>query len=89
MLTFLSFFIHWIQPFLIPLCFVVAWGLIILIFLNIWTAAKDTVKTAKTMHQIPCHNCQFFTNNYRLKCTINPYIAHTEEAINCKDYQAN
>jgi RNA polymerase subunit RPABC4/transcription elongation factor Spt4 len=39
------------------------------------------------MHQIPCHNCQFFTNNYRLKCTVHPSIANTEEAIDCSDYQ--
>ncbi|WP_353933104.1 hypothetical protein WJM97_04240 [Okeanomitos corallinicola TIOX110] len=89
MLSFLSFLIHGIQPFLIPICFVVAWSMIILVFLNLWIVTKNTVKTAKKMHQIPCHKCQFFTNNYRLKCTVNPYIANTEEAINCKDYQAN
>lgn len=87
MLNFVSFLIHGIQPFLIPICFVVAWTTIIMVFLNLWTATKDTVKTAKKMHQIPCHNCQFFTNNYRLKCTVNPYIANTEEAIGCKDHQ--
>lgn len=43
---------------------------------------------AKKMHQIPCSKCQFFTNDYRLKCTAQPYIANTEEAINCSDYQS-
>ncbi len=43
---------------------------------------------AKKMHQIPCTKCQFFTNDYRLKCTAQPYIANTEEAINCIDYQS-
>lgn len=88
-LNFISFLMQGIQPLLIPICFVIAWTIIILVCLNLWTATKDTIKTAQKMHKIPCHNCQFFTNNYRLKCTVNPYIANTEEAINCKDYQSN
>ncbi|WP_322744170.1 MULTISPECIES: hypothetical protein [unclassified Coleofasciculus] len=38
------------------------------------------------MHQIPCAYCQFFTNDHRLKCTVNPSIASSENAINCRDY---
>jgi uncharacterized protein YpmS len=89
MLNFISFLIHGIQPFLVPICFVTAWAITILIFINIWIATQATFKTAQKMHNIPCHKCQFFTNNYRLKCTVNPYIANTEEAIGCKDYQSN
>ncbi|WP_373403961.1 hypothetical protein [Cylindrospermopsis raciborskii] len=50
---------------------------------------KGTVQIAQKMHQIPCPNCQFFTNNYRLKCTVNPYTASTEGAIGCPDYHPN
>ncbi len=46
----------------------------------------DIVKRAKTMHQIPCSDCQYFTNDYRLKCPVNPFQANTESAINCQDY---
>ncbi|MFM2062279.1 MAG: hypothetical protein RLZZ507_1949 [Cyanobacteriota bacterium] len=88
-LNFISLLIHGIQPFLIPICFLIAWTMMILVFVSLWTAARETVKTAQEMHKIPCHNCQFFTNNYRLKCTVNPYIANTEEAISCKDYHSN
>ena len=87
MFKLLFFLIHAIQPFLIPICFVVAWTAIILVILNLWAAARDSVTTAKQMHQIPCTGCQFFTDNYRLKCTVRPSIANTEEAINCSDYQ--
>ena len=87
MFKLLFFLIHAIQPFLIPICFVVAWTVIILVILNLWAAARDSVTTAKQMHQIPCTGCQFFTDNYRLKCTVRPSIANTEEAINCSDYQ--
>ena len=42
---------------------------------------------AKQMHRIPCTKCRFFTNDYRLKCTVKPQTANTEGAINCSDYQ--
>ncbi|MEI3651038.1 MAG: hypothetical protein V6D39_13800 [Dolichospermum lemmermannii FEM_B0920] len=89
MLNFISFLIQGIKAFLIPICFITSWTAMVLVFLNLWTATKETVKTAQEMHKIPCPNCQFFTNNYRLKCTVNPYIANTEEAIGCQDYQSN
>ncbi|MEH1962815.1 MAG: hypothetical protein V7L05_23760 [Nostoc sp.] len=87
MFKLISFLIHGIQPLLVPICFVVAWTVIILVVLSLWAAARDSVTTAKQMHQIPCTGCQFFTDNYRLKCTVHPSIANTEEAINCSDYQ--
>ncbi len=79
--------IRHIQPFLVPICFVGAWGLMILSIWSIWLAARDSLSTAKQMHQIPCTGCQYFTADYRLKCTIHPSIASTEEAISCMDYQ--
>jgi RNA polymerase subunit RPABC4/transcription elongation factor Spt4 len=39
------------------------------------------------MHQIPCANCQFFTRDYHLKCTVHPAQALTEEAIGCGDFE--
>ncbi|MGK7958023.1 MAG: hypothetical protein AB4063_22620 [Crocosphaera sp.] len=47
----------------------------------------DVIKRSKKMHQIPCSDCQYFTNDYRLKCPVNPFQASTEAAINCQDYQ--
>nr|WP_235006929.1 hypothetical protein [Calothrix rhizosoleniae] len=76
-----------IRPLLAPMAFIFAWGLIILVVWSLWSAAKDTITTAKQMHQIPCSNCVFFNNDYRLKCTVNPSIANTEEAIGCLDHQ--
>ncbi|MEH2139770.1 hypothetical protein [Nostoc sp.] len=87
MLELISFLLHGIQPFLVPICFVVAWTVTILVVLSLLMAARDSVTTAKLMHQIPCTGCQFFTDNYRLKCTVRPSIANTEEAIDCSDYQ--
>ena len=84
----LQLIIDAVQPFLVPVCFVSAWLLVLLVAWNIWAAARDSIKTAKQMHQIPCPGCQYFTDDYRLKCTIHPSIANTEEAIECLDYQA-
>ncbi len=88
MFQILYYFVNAIQPFLVPICFVSAWGLIILFTWSLWTAARDSVKTAQKMYQIPCSGCQYFTDDYRLKCTVNPTMANTEEAIECMDYQA-
>lgn len=87
MFQILYFLVNAIQPFLVPICFFCAWALVILLGWSMWTAARDSVKTAQQMHQIPCSGCQYFTDNYRLKCTVNPSMANTEEAIECMDYQ--
>ncbi|AFZ34466.1 hypothetical protein Sta7437_0881 [Stanieria cyanosphaera PCC 7437] len=42
----------------------------------------------KRLHQIPCSKCPFFTGDYRLKCTVHPITAMSEEAINCRDFMA-
>jgi hypothetical protein len=41
----------------------------------------------KRLHSIPCHACEYFTNDYRLKCTVCPFKACTEEAIACPDFE--
>ncbi len=81
--------IQLLQPILVPLCFVVAWGLIILTLWNLFAATRDSVKRARVMHQIPCSECQYFTNNHLLKCPLHPKIALSEEAINCRDYESS
>ncbi len=78
--------VHAIQPFLVPICFCLAWGIAILGFWTVLSAIRDGVANAKQMHQIPCTNCQFFINDYRLKCTVHPSIANSEKAIHCRDY---
>jgi hypothetical protein len=76
-----------VQPLLLPICFGCAWLLVAAIVSNVTSTVSSTIATAKTMHQIPCTNCQFFTNDYRLKCTVHPQIANSEQAIDCRDYR--
>lgn len=80
--------IRFIQPFLVPICFLSAWTIIILATWSIYSAVRDSVATSKKMHSIPCADCQYFTGDYRLKCTVRPTVANTQEALNCTDYQA-
>jgi len=87
MIQLIYYTIKAIQPILVPICFVLAWTLVLMLILSVWSAIRNTVARAKQMHQIPCTNCQFFTNNYRMKCTVQPYIANTEKAIDCCDYR--
>lgn len=82
----LAHLIHWVQPFLVPVCFVAAWALVILTGWRVFEATRDTVKQAKQMHQIPCPDCQFFTGDYNLKCPVHPMTALSEDAITCPDY---
>ena len=45
------------------------------------------INHVKTMHQIPCANCVYFTGNYSLKWTLHPIEAMSEEAICCRDFE--
>jgi uncharacterized radical SAM superfamily Fe-S cluster-containing enzyme len=86
-LQFIYFVIQAIQPILVPVCFFSAWAIVTLIVWSLYSAVRDSIATSQKMHQIPCTNCQFFTGDYRLKCTVQPTIANTEAAITCMDYQ--
>ena len=45
-------------------------------------------KHLQQLHEIPCSRCAYFTGDYRLKCTVCPSQALTEEAIGCRDFEA-
>ncbi|MDJ0675590.1 MAG: hypothetical protein QNJ36_09465 [Calothrix sp. MO_167.B42] len=66
-------------------CF--AWGLMILFFCSAWHTLKIGTEHLRKMHQIPCSGCDYFTNDYRLKCTVNPIKACSEDAIGCIDFE--
>lgn len=71
----------------IPLCPILIWLVLVGFFLSIFLAVQDGITRLKRLHQIPCSRCAFFTGDYRLKCTIHPCQALSEEAINCRDYE--
>ena len=72
---------------MILICFGLAWGMV---FGACWIITRHW-KTGyihiQRLHQVPCHNCKYFTNSCYLKCTVNPHLACSEDAIDCRDYQ--
>lgn len=51
-------------------CAFFSWTMVILSILSVWLTLKKGANHLKRLHEIPCHNCEFFTNDYRLKCTV-------------------
>jgi hypothetical protein len=82
----LGFLGQLIQPFLVPVCFVTAWGVVGLTLWTLYASAREGVQTAQQMHEIPCAKCQYFTGDYTLKCTVHPSSALSEDAIGCIDF---
>ncbi|MBF2029480.1 MAG: hypothetical protein IGS48_22420 [Oscillatoriales cyanobacterium C42_A2020_001] len=76
-----------IQAFIVPICFVSAWVIVLLTAWSVWSTVRDTATRTRQLHQIPCANCQYFTSSYHLKCTVHPASALTEDAISCMDYE--
>ncbi len=66
--------------------FLVAWSFVALIAWNIWAMIRDSLRSARKLHQVPCAKCQFFTGSHYLKCPIHPSSALTEDAIGCSDF---
>lgn len=81
-------FIAGIQAFIVPICFVSAWLIVLMTAWSIWSTIRETAVRTRRLHQIPCANCQYFTSSYHLKCTVHPGIALTEDAIDCMDYES-
>lgn len=77
-----------LHPLFVGIGFCLAWGIIGLILWNIGSAIAYSIQVSNRMHQIPCSNCQYFTNDYHLKCSVHPDIALSEKAINCGDFAA-
>jgi hypothetical protein len=76
-----------VKPLLLQLRVVGAFSILSLCSWSLISCILDAIAQAKKMHQIPCTKCRFFTGDYRLKCTVHPAIANTEQAIDCSEYQ--
>lgn len=77
-----------LQPFAVVACGVAAWTFLSLLLWSLARLLRDVWRRSQYMHRVPCSRCQYFTNDYRLKCAVRPYIANTEAAIGCPDYCA-
>ena len=75
------------NAFLEPIYLLGAWVFILSLIATLLGVIRDIINRTKQMHQIPCTNCRYFTNDYSLKCTVQPQIANTELAIDCSDFK--
>jgi uncharacterized membrane protein YhaH (DUF805 family) len=64
----------------------IAWGMVLVGLVSIVDFVRKGTLTVQRLHKIPCSNCQYFSCNYVLKCTVHPSTALTESAIDCRDY---
>ncbi|MGK7929679.1 MAG: hypothetical protein AB4290_31295 [Spirulina sp.] len=58
--------------------------------LLVWSCLQTTLQGftyLQRLHRIPCSRCTFCTGDYRLKCTVNTYLALSEDAIGCRDFE--
>jgi hypothetical protein len=62
------------------------WLLTAQLIWSVWKAIAEGMTHVKKLHEIPCSRCAYFTGDYRLKCTIYPSDALTEDAISCRDF---
>ena len=69
------------------LCLISILSLIGIGLWNSWLTFHQGINYIKRLHQIPCSRCAFFTGDYRLKCTVHPSKALTENALECLDYE--
>ena len=67
--------------------FIFAWSFVALLGWSCWQTTLRGFTYLQRLHQIPCSRCTFCTGDYRLKCTVHPYIALSEEAIGCRDFE--
>ena len=65
-----------------------ALGLIALFIWSLQRAFREGIIHLKRLHSIPCSRCAYFTGDYRLKCTVHPKMALTEEALGCGDFES-
>ena len=59
----------------------------VLFLWSVSVALREGFYQIRRLHQVPCSDCDFFTNDYRLKCTVRPCVACTEDAIGCTDFE--
>ena len=77
------------MPTIFSFVFMVGMTLSVLSYsLSVYKSLKKDWKQLQKLHQIPCDRCVFFTGEYNLKCTVHPYKALKEEAIDCVDYRS-
>ncbi|MGK7932210.1 MAG: hypothetical protein AB4041_12360 [Microcystaceae cyanobacterium] len=69
------------------ICPFAIWLILVCFFTSVCFATREGVTKLNKLHQIPCSRCSFSTGDYRLKCTVCPCQAFSEEAIHCLEFE--
>ncbi|WP_414514017.1 hypothetical protein [Nostoc sp. PCC 9305] len=88
--------IPFLAVFLAHISFMFVWAIVVFLVSSVCKALedppenaaqdKDEIVSIKHLEQHTCKKCQFFNNNYFLKCAVHPTTALTKQALNCSDY---
>ncbi|MGB3296095.1 MAG: hypothetical protein WBB01_24180 [Phormidesmis sp.] len=76
-----------IRPLLPIICIVLAWGFTAMLLWNLVVTVRRSAAGIRKLHSIPCAGCQYSTCDYRLKCSVHPIEAFSEQAISCQDFE--
>ena len=85
-LVLIARFVVWVRPAIPAICATFAWGITASFALSIVTMVRRGVANVRQLHRVPCSNCLYATDSYRLKCSVRPSEAFSEEAIGCQDF---
>ncbi|OCQ94437.1 hypothetical protein BCD64_07055 [Nostoc sp. MBR 210] len=73
--------------YLSPIGLLFSWVIFFLILRKIKRFLDNKmVFSVNNLHQVPCKNCRFYSNNHYLKCAVQPSIVLTDEAKNCTEF---
>ncbi|MGG6268808.1 hypothetical protein ACQ4M3_32485 [Leptolyngbya sp. AN03gr2] len=73
---------------LVPICFIAIWAGVVCIIADTWKLNRKEVKSTRSLAQLPCKKCQYFSNNPYMKCAVNPHVAMTPSANECTDFRS-
>lgn len=71
---------------LVPVTFVITLAFLFFKQVKYRKELYNQAVTLKRLSSVPCYKCRFFNNNQQLPCAVQPTVALSEEAFNCKDY---
>jgi len=75
--------------YLSPIGLLFSWIIFFLVLRKVQSVLDNKmVFSVKSLHQVPCKNCRFYSNNHYLKCAVQPSIVMTDEAKNCTEFSS-
>jgi hypothetical protein len=71
----------------IAICPLLVIILLVYAFLSTIREISDRIIKKKHWLSSPCLHCIYFNNYQELPCAVNPYLALTKKALDCRDFK--